>query len=261
MAGRYKSDLAVIYAVEKMFYKKLSFEEGYEVWLSSQDGESSMYDMSEDFPSRIVEKLGRQRFAEKIGAKQEYAQYTQELAPYMEELKKAQAKKEAAEWKKIEKEAGVSSRVPTDIKEHEVIMSYLLKRGHITKRQAEGLKEWEKVDDKVGARRRKFLEPHLLQGTLAQKIERVKHILNTMGATRIQVRQEEREKHNERVRARNGEKRERKEYKQGKREEKEEKKREAERKEAFDNLSSHEKRLVEDAHYYHPRKIKKRKAE
>jgi len=131
----------------------------------------------------------------------------------------------------------------------------------MTKKQAEGLKEWEKVDDKVGARRRKFLEPHLLQGTLAQKIERVKHILNTMGATRIQVRQEEREKHNERVRARNGEKRERKEYKQGKREEKEEKKREAERKEAFDNLSSYEKRLVEDPHYYHPRKIKKRKAE
>ena len=58
------------------------------------------------------------------------------------------------------------------------------------------MKEWEKVDDMVGARRRKFLEPHFLQGTLAQKIERVKRILNGMGAIRIQAREEEREKHN-----------------------------------------------------------------
>ena len=58
-----------------------------------------------------------------------YEQYTQELVPYMEEMKKAQAKKEAAEWKRMEKEAGVSSRVPADIKEHEVITNYLLKNG------------------------------------------------------------------------------------------------------------------------------------
>ena len=64
----------------------------------------------------------RQEFAKKTHAKQEYEQYIQELAPYMEEMKKAQAKKEAAEWKRMEKEAGVSSRVPADINEHEVIM-------------------------------------------------------------------------------------------------------------------------------------------
>ena len=69
-----------------------------------------------------------------------------------------------------------------------------MKKSDITKRQAEGLKEWEKVDDIVGARRRKFVEPHFLQGTLAQKIERVKHTLNNMGATRIQAREEERER-------------------------------------------------------------------
>ena len=165
--------------------------------------------LSEEFPSRVVEKLGRQKFARKIDAKQEYEQYTQELAPYMEELKKAQAKKEAAEWKKMEKEAGVSSRVPTDIKEHKVIMNYLLKRGEITKRQAEGLREWEKVDNHVGARRRKFLEPHTLQGSLSEKIQKVKKILNTLGNTRIEARQLERVKHNEGVRQRNEEKRER----------------------------------------------------
>ena len=87
-------------------------------------------------------------------------------------MKKAQAKKEAAEWKRMEKEAGVSSRVPADIKEHEVIMNYLLKKGEITKRQAEGLREWEKVDNHVGARRRNFLEPHTLQGSLSEKFRR-----------------------------------------------------------------------------------------
>ena len=50
-------------------------------------------------------------------------------------------------------------------------------------------------------------------------------------------------------------------HKQLKKEVKEEKKKEAERKEAFDTLSSYEKRLVKDPHCYHPRKIKKRKAE
>ena len=127
-SGQYNNDILVMYAIEKRFYKKLSFEEGYDVWSSSEEGKLSIDDWSEQFPSRIVEKLGRQRFAQKIEAKQEYDQYTQELAPYMEELKKAQAKKEAAEWKKMEKEAGVSSRVPADIKEHKVIMNYLLKR-------------------------------------------------------------------------------------------------------------------------------------
>ena len=56
-------------------------------------------------------------------------------------------------------------------------------------------------------------------------------------------------------------KREKVAYKQFKKEVKEEKKKEAERKEAFDTLSSYEQRFVEDPHYYHPRKIKKRKAE
>ena len=163
LKGMYKQDFQGAAAIESAFYKKLSSEEGYTVYLYSPIGQSYLHDYEAEFPSRIVEKLGRQHFAQKIGAKKEYEQYTHELAPYLEELKKSQAKKETTEWKRIEKMAGVSSRVPADIKEHiEVIMSYLLKRGEINKRQAEGLKEWEKVDDKVGARRRKFLEPHLL---------------------------------------------------------------------------------------------------
>ena len=55
------------------------------------------------------------------------------LTPYLEELKKAQGKKKAAEWKKMEKKAGVSSRVHADIKQHEVTMNYLFKRGEISK--------------------------------------------------------------------------------------------------------------------------------
>ena len=39
------------------------------------------------------------------------------------------------------------------------------KREEITKRQAKALKEWEKVDNKVGARRTNFLKPHISQGT------------------------------------------------------------------------------------------------
>ena len=109
----------------------------------------------------MVEKLERQELAKNTGAKQEYDQYAQELVPYIEEMKKAQAKKEAAEWKRMEKGAGVSSRVLADIKEHEVIMTYLLKKGEITRRQSEGLREWEKVDNHVGARRRKKIgAPH-----------------------------------------------------------------------------------------------------
>jgi len=78
--------------------------------------------------------------------------------------------KEVAEWKRIQKKPGVSSKVPADIKEHEVIMNYLLKKGQITKRQAEGLREWQQVDNHVGARSRKFLEPYNLEGSLSEKI-------------------------------------------------------------------------------------------
>ena len=46
-------------------------------------------------------------------------------------------------------------------------------------------------------------KPHLLQGTLGEKIEMVKHILNGMGASRIQAREEAKEKYNEKVRFRN----------------------------------------------------------
>ena len=59
-----------------------------------------MHGYEEGFPFRILEKLGRQNFAQKIGAKKKYEQYTQELSPYLEELKKSQSNKEATEWKK-----------------------------------------------------------------------------------------------------------------------------------------------------------------
>ena len=95
------------------------------MWASSPAGKLSIEVMSEDFPPRVVETLGRQIFANKSDAKQEYEQHTHELVPYMAEMKKVQAKK-AAEWKRTEKEADVSSRVPAYIKEHEVIMNYLL---------------------------------------------------------------------------------------------------------------------------------------
>ena len=101
--------------------------------LSSPIGESVHTEYTQQYPPRIAEKLGKQTFAERIGANAEYEHYTQELVPYLEELKKAQAKKEVSDWKRVEKESGVSSKVPADIKEHEVIMNYLLKKGQITK--------------------------------------------------------------------------------------------------------------------------------
>ena len=68
------------------------------------------------------------------------------------------------------------------------------------KRQAEGLREWEKVDNDVGARRHKFLESYTLEGSLSEKIEKVKHLLNSLGITRIEARTLVREGHNEGVR-------------------------------------------------------------
>ena len=38
--GVYKSEVQVIDAIQSTFYKKLSFEEGYNVYVSSQIGES-----------------------------------------------------------------------------------------------------------------------------------------------------------------------------------------------------------------------------
>ena len=138
--GVYKSEVQVIDAIQSTFYKNLSFEEGYTEYVSSPIGESLHAEYTQHYPPRVDKKLGKQAFAERIGAKSEYEQYTQELVPYLEELKKAQVKKEAADWKRVENEAGVSSRVPADIKEHEVIRNFLLKKGQITKRQAEGLR-------------------------------------------------------------------------------------------------------------------------
>ena len=69
--GQYKDDYTVMYAVEKLFYKKLPFEEGYDVWVASPAGKVSMESTNEDFPPRVAEKIGRKKFAEHIGAKEE----------------------------------------------------------------------------------------------------------------------------------------------------------------------------------------------
>ena len=81
--------------------------------------------ISKEFPSRVLDKLGRQEFAQKDGCKTgiwavhsrvSSLQYTQELAPYMDEMNAAEETKEATKWKRMEKKAGVSSRVHADIK-------------------------------------------------------------------------------------------------------------------------------------------------
>ena len=42
MGGQYKDDYTVMYAIGKLFYKKLPFEGGYGVWIASPAGEMSM---------------------------------------------------------------------------------------------------------------------------------------------------------------------------------------------------------------------------
>ena len=69
MGGQYKKDYTVMYAIEKLFYKKLPFEEGYEVWVACPAEEMSIHSTNEDFPPRVAEKIGRKNFAEHIGAK------------------------------------------------------------------------------------------------------------------------------------------------------------------------------------------------
>ena len=100
--GVYKSETQVIDAIQSTFYKNLSFEEGYTVFISCPIGESVHTEYTQHYPTRIAEKLGKQTFAERIGANAEYEHYTQELVPYLEELKKAQSKKEVADWKRLE---------------------------------------------------------------------------------------------------------------------------------------------------------------
>ena len=54
-----------------------------------------------------------------------------------------------------------------------------MKKGEVTKREAEGLREWEKVNNHVGS--------------LSEKIQKVKNILNSLGNTRIEARESESE--------------------------------------------------------------------
>ena len=98
---QYNDDFSVMYAVEKLFYKKLPFEEGYDVWIASPAGKVSMDSTNEHFPPRVADKIGRKFFAEHIGAKEEKARFTKELEPYLEEFKRAADKKSAAHWKKM----------------------------------------------------------------------------------------------------------------------------------------------------------------
>ena len=65
------------------------------------------------------------------------------------------------------------------------------------------MREWQQVDNHVGARRRKFLEPYTLEGSLNEKIQKVKYFLNRLGSARTEARTLAREKHNEGVRERN----------------------------------------------------------
>ena len=46
---------------EKLFYKKLPFEEGHDVWVASPAGKVSMVSTNADFPPRVAEKIGRKK--------------------------------------------------------------------------------------------------------------------------------------------------------------------------------------------------------
>ena len=72
--GVYKSEAQVMEGIQSTFYKKISFEEGYNVFVSSQIGESLQVEYDQNYPPRVAEKLGKQAFAERIGAKAEYEQ-------------------------------------------------------------------------------------------------------------------------------------------------------------------------------------------
>ena len=52
-----------MYAIEKLFYKKLPFEEGYDVWVASPAGKVSMERTNEDFSPRVAENIGTKNFA------------------------------------------------------------------------------------------------------------------------------------------------------------------------------------------------------
>ena len=48
------------------------------MYVSSQINDSLHAEYTQHYPPRVAEKLGKQAFAERIGAKAEYEQYTQE---------------------------------------------------------------------------------------------------------------------------------------------------------------------------------------
>ena len=70
----------------------------------------------------------------------------------------------------------------------------------VTKRQREGYNVWSDVDRMRGKKRADFILEHSLERlSAADKVSKVKHILNKLGDKAIQDRTDAREKHNAKV--------------------------------------------------------------
>ena len=65
---------------------------------------------------------------------------------HLAELKRAEEKKSAALWKKVEANAKLSKGVPADKREFETIFAHLDKGEAVTKKQREGYNLWSVVD-------------------------------------------------------------------------------------------------------------------
>ena len=95
---------------------------------------------------------------------------------------------------KIEENAKLPKGVTADIREFETIFAHLEKGEAVTKRQREGYNLWSDVDRMRGRKRSDFLKEHSLEGlSTADKISKVKQILNKLGDKSIQDRRCQRE--------------------------------------------------------------------
>ena len=101
-------------AVVSTFYKSIPFQAAYDIYLAADD-ESTI-------PDKIQEKIHKRKFAHLLNA-EEKAKLDKDREPYFAELKRAEEKKSAALWKKVEANAKIPKGVPADIREFETIFA------------------------------------------------------------------------------------------------------------------------------------------
>ena len=97
-------------------YKSIPFQAAYDIYLAAEwkKYETPIVDEESTIPAKIQEKIHNIKFADLLSAKEEKAKLDKDVEPYLAELKRAEEKKSAALWKKVEANAKLPKGVPAD---------------------------------------------------------------------------------------------------------------------------------------------------